>query len=281
MRVIKSLKSLREWQLNHLEAEQPWAMVPTMGNLHAGHESLMRKAKTHCATVIATIYVNPTQFGDNEDFADYPRTPEQDIECLERLGVNAVLMPTEEMIYPFGQEQMIGFDLPASYTQILCGKRRPTHFQGVVAVVSRLFNLVQPKYAIFGDKDFQQQWIIRRMVADLHFSINIIGAPIVREKSGLALSSRNQYLTEHERIIAPQLHQEMQQAVEKIKAGCDIKATINKAEKILTAQGFRMDYLELRRQDSLKLIEQYDGQDAVLLAAAYLGKPRLLDNIVF
>ncbi|UJF25121.1 pantoate--beta-alanine ligase [Suttonella sp. R2A3] len=280
MRVIKDLKSLNEWKLNQRDAGASWTLVPTMGNLHDGHLSLVDEALTVTDCVMASVYVNPTQFGVNEDLDSYPRTPKEDIEKLEAAGIAAVFMPDDGLIYPFGKDNAIGFTLPDVFTKILCGVNRPTHFQGVAAVVSRLFHLVEPKYAVFGLKDFQQQWIIRRLVADLHIPVEIVGAETVRAEDGLAMSSRNQYLSTTERAIAPVLHSTLQQSQLAISAGEDIERTLRQAKERLTQKGFVVDYLELRQQSDLMPATDI-CEPVVLLVAAKLGRTRLIDNIQF
>lgn len=280
MRVIKDLKSLTEWKLNHRDAGRSWTLIPTMGNLHDGHLTLMRSALTRTDSVIASVYVNPTQFGPNEDFARYPRTPQEDINKLDDIGVEAVFMPEDSLIYPFGQEEAIGYRLPSRYCDILCGAQRQGHFDGVVNVVSRLFHLVEPKYAVFGAKDYQQQWIIRRMVADLHFPIDIISVDTVREADGLAMSSRNQYLSADERAVAPLLHQVMQRCRGLIEQGKPVATVLERAQVLLRDKGFAPEYLELRTQTDLAVAED-TAFPVVLLAAARLGKTRLIDNLTF
>lgn len=280
MRVIDSLEALQQWQTDKRQAKHRWALVPTMGNLHAGHESLIKQAQATADAVIVSIYVNPTQFGVGEDFGDYPRTLAADLARLDALGVHAVLTPDDRMIYPFGREEMIGFTLPERYTNILCGINRPTHFHGVVAVVARLFNLVQPHWAIFGEKDYQQLWMIQRLTRDLAYPVRILSGATVREADGLALSSRNQYLTSEERTIAPRLQQTLQTMVSQMQSGTAVAEVIDWGRQTLSSHGFKLDYLELRRQQDLALSDQADS-GVVLLAAAHLGKPRLLDNILF
>ena len=280
MRVIKDVKSLTEWKLNHRDAGRAWTLVPTMGNLHEGHLALMRQAFTRTDSVIASIYVNPTQFGLNEDFANYPRTPQDDIDKLEELGVEAVFMPDDELIYPYGKDDAIGYTLPSRYTDILCGAQRPGHFHGVVAVVSRLFHLVEPKHAVFGAKDYQQQWIIRRMVDDLHFPVDVVSGDTVRAADGLALSSRNQYLSDAERKLAPLLYKVMQRCRELIEQGKSVAAVLERAQAILRDKGFAPEYLELRKQADLSIADNASSP-VVLLAAACLGKTRLIDNLIF
>ena len=265
-------------------AAQRIALVPTMGNLHDGHLELVNIAKQHADIVVVSIFVNPTQFGVGEDFDSYPRTLDEDVAKLATVGADYVFAPNIGEMYPV---------LPppttvraGAITEQLCGKTRPTHFDGVGIVVSKLFNIVQPNVAIFGQKDYQQLAIIKQLVRDLSYSIEIIGAPIVRAADGLALSSRNQYLSESERQTAPILQQELQYLAKQIGGNQQpLDVLLAASRQRITSAGFVIDYLDIKtaQLDSLKA----DGssvnfnenqQDLVILVAAWLGRARLLDN---
>lgn len=251
--------------------------VPTMGNLHAGHLRLIEVARTHCTRVVASIFVNPLQFGPSEDFARYPRTPEADSAALERAGTDLVFMPTVAAMYPQPLELMTRVHVP-ELGAILEGASRPGHFDGVATVVARLFNLVQPDVAVFGEKDWQQLAIIRRMVADLGWSIDILGVPTVREPSGLALSSRNGYLSAAERMQAPALAKILDEVAGHLRAGeRDFAGLERAAATVLGEDGFRVDYVSIRRPD----LQPPASSDThfVILAAAWLGTTRLIDNL--
>ena len=280
MRVIKDARQLRDWRKYSREGGTSWAFVPTMGNLHDGHMTLVKRAKELADQVMVSVYVNPTQFGPNEDFARYPRTPQEDLAMLEAAGVHAVLMPDEAMIYPFGVEEAIGFTLPARYTDILCGADRPGHFQGVAAVVTRLFNLVAPDIAVFGDKDFQQLWLIRRLVADLHLPVAIEGVPIHRDADGLAMSSRNRYLNPVQRAAAALIHRVLSDSRAALLSGFSKEKVLGEGRARLEEGGFKVQYLELRYQDDLQNAEDLE-RPVVLLVAAKIGDTRLIDNMAF
>jgi pantoate--beta-alanine ligase len=251
-------------------------LVPTMGNLHEGHLSLIHAAKATGKSVIVSIFVNPTQFGPHEDFAAYPRTLAEDTQKAQESGADALFIPNNEEIYP--QKQTIWIE-PGPIAQKYCGISRPTHFRGVLTVVSKLFNLIQPEDAVFGRKDYQQLFLIRQMVQQLNFPVNIISVPTVRSPKGLALSSRNRYLTEEQTQQALILQQTLQ------KIGCALKKGENESSTLLqqgrnylTHQGLKVDYLELANRDTLGAPEKVDKK-LVILAAVYLGKSRLIDNL--
>lgn len=276
MQTFHTIKELRDTlkPLRH----QTIALVPTMGNLHDGHLELVKTAKQNADIIVVSIFVNPTQFGVGEDFDTYPRTLDADIAKLATVHADFVFAPSVEEMYPThpNNVQVLSGDI----TKILCGQSRPTHFDGVGLVVSKLFNIVQPDVAVFGKKDYQQLAIIRQLVAELNFPIEIIGAEIVRADDGLALSSRNQYLTEAERIIAPQI----QQALESLKAEliqanfADFDKLVAKTiDKLNNSGDFKVDYLQLRNQN-LQPVTAED-KNLVLVTAVYLGKARLLDNL--
>lgn len=254
------------------------AFVPTMGNLHAGHRKLMVEARRHADAVVASIYVNPLQFGPKEDFASYPRTPDEDRRLLEQAGVELLFMPSDAEIYPRGRDAQTLVEVPF-LSDILCGAHRPTHFRGVTTVVNRLLNLVAPQVAVFGKKDYQQLLLIRLMVQDLGMPVEIVGVETEREASGLAMSSRNAYLGEIEREIAPRLYRELQVLAERIKKTGRVPPDAeDHAKKNLAAAGFRPEYVSVRRQSDLAEVSRQDLR-LVILAAAWLGKARLIDNI--
>lgn len=264
-------------------AQQSIALVPTMGNLHAGHLSLVQTARTHADCVVVSIFINPTQFDENEDFADYPRTPNADIAALLGLA-DVVFAPSTSEMYPT-MPPPISLQLPA-LADDLCGKNRPTHFAGVGLIVSKLFNIVRPDIAVFGKKDYQQLAIIRALNQTLNFNIKIIGGEIVRASDGLALSSRNQYLSPQARAIAPILQQTLQQLAVDIRQAAfadhpQLMQTKLIQEKIDTLNnlGFAVDYLALRARNLITPMP--DDKALVLLVAAKLGNTRLLDNLEF
>jgi pantoate--beta-alanine ligase len=254
------------------------AFVPTMGNLHAGHVSLIETARRHGDRFVASIFVNPMQFGPNEDFAHYPRTPAQDARMLADAGCDLMFMPDVAEIYPNGPDRATRVEVPG-LSSILDGEFRPGHFEGVATVVAKLFHIVDPDVAVFGEKDFQQLTIIRRMVADLCMPVTIIAAPTVREPDGLAMSSRNQYLTDDERRQAPVIHQTLLAALERLQAGeRDFDAIERTGVAALERAGFRPDYFAVRRADDLSGPDG-DTRHLVILTAARLGRARLIDNL--
>jgi len=253
--------------------------VPTMGNLHAGHLELVRHAARHNGAVVVSIYVNPLQFEPGEDLATYPRTLEADRAALEDLGVAGLFLPDEATMYPRGMAQQTRVVVPG-LGGILCGVSRPHHFEGVTTVVARLLNIVGPDMAVFGRKDYQQLAIIRRMAADLAMPVAIEGVATARAEDGLALSSRNQYLDERERRIAPGLYRTLNDRAQGIQSGQPIEQTVSQGIEALARLGFQPDYLEVRRQADLAAPESED-RELVILAAAYLGKARLIDNLEF
>jgi pantoate--beta-alanine ligase len=256
------------------------AFVPTMGNLHAGHVSLIEKARQHGDRFVASIFVNPMQFGPNEDFAHYPRTPAQDARMLADAGCDLMFMPDVAEIYPNGSQRATRVEVPG-LSDILDGEFRPGHFEGVATVVAKLFHIVDPDVAVFGEKDFQQLTIIRRMVADLCLAVTIIGAPTVREPDGLAMSSRNQYLTDEERRKAPIIHQTLVAAVERLRVGDrDFAAIESAGVEALERSGLRTDYFAVRRAEDLGDPDA-STRHLVVLTAARLGRARLIDNLQF
>ena len=276
---ITDLSALRErvrgWKRGGLRV----GFVPTMGNLHAGHYSLVELARQHADRVVSSVFVNPTQFGPNEDFTRYPRTPREDTSGLQAAGCDALWLPDVESMYPFGVELASKVHVPG-VSAVLEGACRPGHFDGVCTVVSRLFNQVQPDVAAFGKKDYQQLAVIRQLVTDLHFPIEIIGGDIVREANGLAMSSRNQYLSAEQREVAATIHRTLVAMREATLAAVPRAQVEADAARRLGDAGFEPDYAVLRNPD---LSEPVDGQagERVALIAARLGKTRLIDNLTF
>ena len=269
--------TITELQAALSAAQGKIALVPTMGNLHEGHLTLAKIARTHADVVVVSIFVNPTQFGVGEDFDSYPRTLDADVAALSDVGVDFVFAPSVDEMYPTYPPNVQV--LSGEITKLLCGKSRPTHFDGVGLVVSKLFNIVRPDVAVFGKKDYQQLAIIRQLNDELNFGIDIIGADIVRAEDGLALSSRNQYLSADERAVAPVLSQTLQALADKLARASiiDYDALIDDAKATLTQAGFVVDYLEIYNRQ-LQTVSQAD-KALVILVAAWLGKARLLDNL--
>lgn len=249
--------------------------VPTMGNLHEGHLTLVREAKKLCDVVVVSIFVNPTQFGPGEDFDNYPRTLEQDSRLLADVGCDIIFAPSVEQMY--GTQPRLTNISVSQITDDLCGSSRPGHFDGVALVVTKLFNIVQPNYAFFGQKDYQQLAVIRQFVQDLNIPLEVIGVPIVRAEDGLALSSRNGYLTTEQRQVAPVIYQGLKQAEEQLHQGKDLQQVLADLKTLLTDNGFVVDYVEAR-QPNLLAASQFD-HDIVLFVAAKLGGTRLIDNL--
>ena len=276
MLIIETLPLLRQ-QIRRLRMEgKRVALVPTMGNLHDGHMKLVDEAKARADVVVVSIFVNPMQFDRPEDLARYPRTLQEDCEKLNKRKVDLVFAPSVKEIYPNGTETHTYVDVPGLST-MLEGASRPGHFRGVSTIVSKLFNLVQPDIACFGEKDFQQLALIRKMVADMGFDIEIVGVPIMRAKDGLALSSRNGYLTAEQRKIAPGLYKVLSSIADKLQAGeRDLDEIITIAGQELNEKGFRADDIQIRDADTL--LEVSETSRAVILVAAWLGDARLIDN---
>ncbi len=249
--------------------------VPTMGNLHQGHLNLVREARKLCDVVVVSIFVNPIQFGPNEDFDNYPRTLEQDSNLLAEVGCDIVFAPSVEQMY--GKHPRLTNISVGEITNDLCGLQRPGHFDGVAVVVTKLFNIVQPNFAFFGQKDFQQLAVIKQMVQDLSMSIEVIGVPIARAEDGLALSSRNGYLSEQERATAPVIFKTLKVAEQDLKSGKALMDVLFEIRTLLSDAGLVVDYVEAR-SPMLQKVEQFD-QDVVLFVAAKLGKTRLIDNL--
>jgi pantoate--beta-alanine ligase len=278
MDTVTTVAAVREQVRRWRSEGRRVAFVPPMGNLHAGHLSLIEAARRHGERFIASIFVNPMQFGPNEDYAQYPRTPTKDADMLTAAGCNLMFMPDVAEIYPNGSERATRVDVP-SLSRVLDGEIRPGHFEGVSTIVATLFHIVEPDVAIFGEKDFQQLTIIRRMVADLCMAVEIVGAPTVRDSDGLAMSSRNQYLTPAEREVAPRIYQALQAAANRLQAGDTEFSSIERTGvQALTTAGMKPDYFSVRRAQDLGAPAP-DTTHLVVLTAARLGKARLIDNI--
>ncbi|EON91082.1 pantoate--beta-alanine ligase [Marinobacter lipolyticus SM19] len=277
MRTVNSLKELRTILRGYRREGKTIGLVPTMGNLHEGHISLVRKACEAADVVVTSIFVNPMQFGASEDLDSYPRTLEEDQRQLEAAGNTLVFAPSVEEIYPNGLVQQTKVVVP-EVSDGHCGASRPGHFEGVATVVTMLFNMVQPDIAVFGEKDFQQLAVIRKLVRDLMMPVEVIGAPTIREDDGLAKSSRNGYLSDAERIIAPAVYQALQECARKLDEGrTDFTALEQEANDALTAAGLRPDYFNIVNSLTLKPATPEDSE-LTILVAAFLGTTRLIDN---
>ena len=280
-----ALQSYRGQKTDNQDGPQRIALVPTMGNLHAGHLELVKIAKQHADIVVVSIFVNPTQFGAGEDFDSYPRTLDEDVAKLASVDTDYVFAPSIEEMYPVLPPPTSV--LAGAITTQLCGQSRPGHFDGVGIVVSKLFNIVQPDMAIFGQKDYQQLAIIKQLVRDLSYPIEIIGAPIVRAADGLALSSRNQYLSANEREVAPVIHQALQYLAKQLEKGEQsqqvVQSLLAETHQRITDAGFIIDYLDIKT-DTLESLTNdtvtfnAENENLMILVAAWLGRARLLDN---
>ena len=280
MNTVKTVLELRAAVARARGEGKRIAFVPTMGNLHEGHVALVEKAGQRADFVVASIFVNPLQFGPNEDLAKYPRTLVADQEKLVAAGCQLLFHPDLEEMYPHGQEGQTRVSVPG-VSEGLCGGSRPGHFEGVATVVTKLFNMVQPDLAVFGEKDFQQLAVIRTLVRDLNMPVQIIGEPTVRAEDGLALSSRNGYLSAEQRAAAPALYRTLQQLASAIRDGNrDFAQLIEAGQASLVSAGFRPDYLEIREASSLRPAEANDTK-LVILGAAFMGTTRLIDNLAF
>jgi len=278
MNTVKTVRELRAAIARARSEGKRIALVPTMGNLHSGHTALVTKATQRADFVVASIFVNPLQFGPNEDLATYPRTLAADQEKLLQAGCHLLFTPTVEEMYPHGMADQTIVRVPV-VSEGLCGGSRPGHFDGVSTVVSKLFNMVQPDIAIFGQKDFQQLAVVSALARDLNMPIQIIGEPTVRAADGLALSSRNGYLTDAERATAPTLYRVIKQIADALHNGEQNQMQLlADGCKALEAAGFRPDYLEIRNAVTLRPATP-DDHDLVVLGAAFLGKTRLIDNL--
>ncbi len=279
MIVVSTSESLRESLDDWRHGGDHIALVPTMGNLHDGHLSLVSLAREHGERVVVSIFVNPTQFSEGDDFDQYPRTLERDKRLLKKVKVDLLFVPEVDTMYPFGLDNATSVTVPV-LTADFCGAFRPGHFDGVTSVVSRLFSIVQPDAAIFGQKDYQQQLVIRRLVEDLRLPLQIVSGPTKREDDGLALSSRNQYLSEEQRGLAPTLYSVLQGIGNDLQAG---KRNYEELEQYamdeLSDAGFDPEYIGIRRAENLEPPDR-DNDEIVVLGAAHLGNARLIDNIL-
>ena len=282
---MKVLYEISEVLAARRECKSALGFVPTMGALHEGHLSLIKKSVEKCGKTIVSIFVNPTQFGPNEDYEKYPRTVEADLKKCEEAGADYVFLPTNEVIY--GTEKpLVTLNVDKELTSILCGKSRPIHFNGVAQIVSILFNIARPDFAFFGEKDYQQLTIIRRMVSDLHFPLEIVGVPTVREASGLAKSSRNRYLSESELAVAPNIYKVMNIIKEKADSArkdgmaVPVESLESEAKKMISelVPGSKIDYFEIRSTNDLKRSENL-ADDSRIFTAVYVGTTRLIDNL--
>ncbi|WP_323799005.1 pantoate--beta-alanine ligase [Parasphingorhabdus sp.] len=276
MQIVRQLDPLRDALAEFRKAGSRIGLVPTMGALHAGHMRLVEVAMEQCDAVVASIFVNPTQFGEGEDLDAYPRQEAADAALLEAAGVELLWAPTADQMYPAGYATNVSV---GGISDGLCGAARPGHFDGVATVVAKLFNQVRPDAAFFGEKDYQQLAVIRRMARDLDFTHDIVGVQTVRDPDGLALSSRNAYLTKEQRTNAVALPDEMRDAAGAIAAGGNVATILEEARSRLLASGFhKIDYLELRDANTLAVLDDFT-QPARLFAAAHIGRTRLIDNI--
>lgn len=278
MEIVTTIAAVRDHVRRWRSEGRRIAFVPTMGNLHPGHVSLIEAARKYGDRFVSSIFVNPMQFGPNEDFAHYPRTPTQDERMLADAGCSLMFMPDVIEVYPNGSERATRIEVPG-LSRILDGEFRPGHFEGVTTVVAKLFHIVEPDVAVFGEKDFQQLTIIRRMVADLCMPVEVIAAPTVRDSDGLAMSSRNQYLTPEERQVAPRIYQTLLAAAKQLRAGETDFAGIERGGiQALEGAGMRPDYFAVRQAQDLSA-PGADTSHLVVLTAARLGKARLIDNV--
>ncbi len=283
MQVIHSIKPLREVIGHYKQAAKKIAFVPTMGNLHQGHLQLVKMARTKADITVCSIFVNPLQFGASEDFDKYPKTLAADTEQLQQLGCDIVFAPSVEEMYPGSRQQGRAGEAQSQIivpgiSDILEGASRPGHFTGVATVVGKLFNMVQPDIAVFGEKDYQQLLVIKRLVKELCFAVEILSHPIVREENGLAMSSRNGYLSAQQKQQAAELYRTVQSLAAKLQAGSHNYTQLEQqgAEQ-LQQSGFKTDYIRIRNADLTE--PRPDSKQLVILAAAYMGSTRLIDNI--
>lgn len=277
IKVARTVADVRAFRDELKKQGKTLALVPTMGFLHEGHLSLFREAARHADVVGASLFVNPTQFGPNEDLASYPRDEKGDFAKMEKEGVSIVFAPDPKEVYPEGEETRVEV---TGITQGLCGKTRPGHFRGVTTVVMKLFHIFEPDVAVFGEKDFQQLMVIRRMVKDMFLPIRIVGAPLVREADGLALSSRNSYLSADDRKRALGLSKALKAVKDAVKAGTKDVAKLHAVgSQVLAASDLQEDYLEIVDAESLKPIDAIGDRPVRALVAAYCGKVRLIDNM--
>lgn len=279
MQSVESIVSLRAQIKAWRKTEQAIAIVPTMGNLHAGHLSLIKKAQALADKVVVSIFVNPLQFDDQQDLHKYPRTLAADSEKLMQAGCDLLFTPDTALMYPQSIALQSVVHVPGMDDK-LCGAQRPGHFDGVATVVTKLFNMVQPDLAVFGEKDYQQLLLIRKLVSDLNLPVKIVGAPTIREASGLAMSSRNQHLTATEKQQAAQLYASLQWLKQQLEAGeYDVNALLQQTRSQLTGSGFTVDYVAICRAEDLQAANPPEDKNLRLLAAGRLGSVRLIDNI--
>lgn len=279
MLVVDSKQELAEHIAEWRHNEEHVALVPTMGSLHAGHLALVELAREHAERVVISIFVNPTQFAEGEDFDKYPRSLERDTLWLKTTAADMIFAPDVSTVYPFGIENATIVCVPG-LTENFCGASRPGHFDGVTTVVARLFALVQPDVAVFGQKDYQQQLVIRRMVEDMNLPVSIITSETVREDDGLALSSRNAYLDDEQRATAPALYEELSSVGQELQNGRrNFSELESAAQQRLVDVGFDVEYFAIRRALNLEIPDR-DCDDLVVIAAARLGEARLIDNVV-
>jgi pantoate--beta-alanine ligase len=277
--VLNTKQEIAEQVAEWRHHDEHIALVPTMGNLHAGHLALVELAREHAERVVVSVFVNPTQFGEGEDFEAYPRTLERDKRHLKKTSADLIFAPSIETVYPFGLEMATKVSVPG-LTQNFCGAARPGHFDGVTTVVARLFAMVQPDVAVFGQKDYQQQLVLRHMAKDMSLPISIITGNTVRDDDGLALSSRNSYLSDEERAVAPLLYEALTSVSSELQNGRrDFEELETSAIARLSESGFDIDYFAIRRAQNLEVPDR-DCDDLVVLVAAKLGGTRLIDNIV-
>ena len=279
MRVIRSIQEMYKLSESARKEGKIIGFVPTMGYLHEGHLSLIRIARKRCDLLVVSIFVNPTQFGPNEDLNSYPRDFERDSKLCEKEGVDVIFAPTAEEMYPDGYSTWV--EVKGPVTEVLCGAFRPGHFRGVTTVVAKLFNIVQPHFAVFGQKDAQQLVVIKKMTRELNFPVEIVAAPTVREKDGLAMSSRNEYLNENERKVAPKIYQSLILAKNMLLRGeRDTEKIKNEMRKFLeNAKLIKVQYIDIVDADTLEPLKNARGRVMVALAA-FLGRARLIDNII-
>ena len=278
MQTVTTVAALRQAVDGWRRSGQRIGFVPTMGNLHAGHHSLVALARRHADRVVASVFVNPTQFGPAEDFDRYPRTPQEDAEGLQRHGCDLLFLPPVAEMYPFGTGAAVRMQVPA-LAGVLCGATRPGHFDGVATVVARLLNMVQPDVAVFGAKDFQQLQLVRHLVRDLAFPVQVLAAETAREADGLAMSSRNRFLDAGQRQVAPAIHQALLAMREGFEQGQPLAALEAEAVARLTAAGLRVDYVEVRRGADLARPGPGERGGLRAFVAARLGATRLIDNL--
>jgi pantoate--beta-alanine ligase len=277
MEVVKNIQEMKKISNNLIQNKKSIGFVPTMGYLHEGHLSLVKKAREDNDFVVVSIFVNPTQFGPNEDFNSYPRDLKRDLDLLEKLNVDYVFVPDVNDMYP---KDFSTFVEETKLSKFLCGRSRPGHFRGVCTVVTKLFNIVKPTRAYFGQKDAQQFRILRRMVRDLNLDVEMIEMPIVREKDGLAMSSRNTYLTPEERKEATRLYKSLLKAKEMIESGIkDTEIIKSEMKKILDHPLLKIDYIEIVDEETLEPVKKVENK-VIIALAVYLGKARLIDNMI-